>query len=112
MKRLIKWIAFLALIGVTLFVGSCAVVSYKRNLAFEQITDGTSEMQVISLFGDAPSVRESPTKVFSRYASSACASPCVERIWYENAFSLDMEAWSFEIDARRRVIHKAHWVSP
>jgi len=74
MKRLIKWIAFLALIGVTLFVGSCAVVSYKRNLAFEQITDGTSEMQVISLFGDAPSVRESPTKVFSRYASSACAS--------------------------------------
>jgi vancomycin permeability regulator SanA len=112
MKRTLKWIAFPVALIAALFVASCAVVSHTRNAAFEQVEMGATEAQVVAIFGTAPTVREKPNKVFSRYASSACAPPCAERVWYENPFSLDIEAWSFELDHNGRVVHKAHWVSP
>jgi hypothetical protein len=93
-------------------IGSCALPSHYRNRAFESVRIGDSENRFLDLFGVHPSVREKPNALFVRYASAACEAPCAERLWFENTLSLDIEAWSLELDEDRRVIKKSHWVSP
>lgn len=93
-------------------IGSCAFVSHTRNAAFESVQLGTSESDVLTLFGSKPSVREKPGVLFARYASEPCSASCVERIWFENRLSLDTEAWSIELDQDKRAIKKSHWMSP
>lgn len=93
-------------------IGSCTYVSHVRNRAFESVQVGDAESKVIDLFGVQPSVREKPGALFARYATAPCTEPCAERLWFENRLSLDIEAWSVELDRDRRVIKKSRWVSP
>jgi hypothetical protein len=106
--------AVLLVIGalISAGIGSCTFVSHSRNGAFEAVQIGDSERRILDLFGVQPSVREKPSALFSRYASAPCEAPCVERLWFENRLSLDIEAWSVELDKDGRVIKKSHWVSP
>lgn len=104
----------LGIVGLLIVVGigSCTYVSHARNRAFELVQVGDAESKVIDLFGAQPSVREQPGALFARYASVPCAKPCAERLWFENRLSLDIEAWSVELDTDRREIKKSRWVSP
>jgi hypothetical protein len=56
--------------------------------------------------------REGPEKAFSRYASTKCQAPCVERLWFENRMALDLEAWSVSIGSDGKVVEEYHSVSP
>ena len=95
-----------------LYFGGWFFISYCGNNAFNIIEIGQTELDIISTFKKEPSMRERSDSLFSRYADRPCSSPCVERIWFENKFSLDTQAWSFELDKNRRVINKARWLSP
>lgn len=94
------------------YVGACTYASDAMNEAFDLIRIGDTEAIVIARFRTAPSVREKSDAIFLRYATSPCTRPCVERLWYENRLSLDVEAWSVELDQYGRVIRKVHWISP
>lgn len=94
-----------------LYFSACTYVSAKKSAAFESVNAGDPEGVVIRALGE-PSVREHPDVLFSRYASTACQEPCTERLWYENRLSFDIEAWSIELDSKRRVLDKTHWQSP
>lgn len=93
------------------YVSSCSYISSRKGKAFDAINVGDVEETVIQKMG-SPAVREKPGTLFSRYASEPCREPCAERLWYENSLSLDIEAWSFELNAASQVIRKSRWISP
>lgn len=97
---------------ITIYIGGCEFVSHAKNKAFDLVQVGDMESTVVGLFGATPIVREKPGVLFFRYATHPCSSPCTERLWFENRFSLDTEAWSVEMDQNGRVIKKSRWVSP
>lgn len=102
---------FIALVLV-LYVSTCSVISYRRARAFEGITIGQTEHQVIGTFGK-PSVREEIGGIpFRRYTAHPCEAPCAERLWFENRLGMDLDAWSVELSGDGKVIKKSHWVSP
>jgi hypothetical protein len=109
-----KWAAVTvgAIVALTAAYGATAAyIKVKRQEAFDAVKIGDTADAVIEKFGD-PSVREGPDTKFSRYASSACTPPCVERLWFENRLLFDMEAWSVSIGSDGKVVEKRHWVSP
>ena len=93
------------------YLSTCAYISTKRQATFDSVNVGDTEDSVVLRLGP-PSVREVQERLFSRYASSKCQSPCVERLWFENRLALDIEAWSVSLGSDRRVLEKYHWVSP
>lgn len=103
----IKKVALFLFVAVaTCVVGSiaaCSYTSHVRNTAFDAVQMGDTQASVIARFGTQPSVRETPDALFTRYASGPC-DQCVERIWFENRLSLDVEAWSLELDGDGRVM--------
>jgi len=107
-KKALFW---LLLLSPVLYITSCIFVSERRASAFDVINIGDTRDTVIGQFG-MPSHVERPGVLFARYASHQCQSPCVERLWFENRLSLDIEAWSVELDQGGRVIKKSHWASP
>jgi hypothetical protein len=94
-----------------LYMAACSYVRAKRQEAFNSVNVGDMATSVVARFG-TPSVRERPEKLFPRYTSSRCQSPCVERLWFENRLALDLEAWSVSLESDGRVVEKYHWVSP
>lgn len=96
---------------LALYVASCNYVSYEKGKAFDLVSIGDTEAAVVQRMG-MPAVREKPGALFARYASEVCKEACVERLWYENAFSFDTEAWSFELNRSGQVIDKSRWISP
>lgn len=112
MKNGMLTAALVVAAAFTAGIGACSYKSHLRNSAFDAVQPGDTEASVISRFGMPPSVREKPDVLFSRYASQPCRGDCAERLWFENRLSLDMEAWSVELDQNRRVIKKSRWVSP
>jgi hypothetical protein len=94
-----------------LYLTTSVYVGMKRRAAYNSIRIGDSASFVITQFGN-PSVREQPDHPFARYASSKCESPCVERLWFENRLTLDIEAWSVSLGSDGRVVEKYHWISP
>lgn len=103
-------LAFGAVIAA--LIGACSFTSHSRNTAFDAVQVGDTETAVITHFGTQPSVREKPGALFTRYASRPCSGECVERLWFENRLSFDMEAWSVELDKNSIVVKKSRWVSP
>jgi hypothetical protein len=110
LNRTIISIAVIAAILMSYFA-TCMYIKMKRQAAYDSVKVGDTADSVILRFGD-PSVREGQEKLFSRYASSRCQSPCVERLWFENRLALDIEAWSVSLGSDGKVIEKYHWVSP
>lgn len=102
----------IGMILVLFLYGAVAfAVRTSRQRAFDTTVIGATSESVIERFG-APFVRERPDRPFGRYATSNCAPPCTERLWFENRLALDLEAWSVSIGSDGRVIDKYHWVSP
>jgi hypothetical protein len=83
----------------------------KRQAAYDSVKIGDTADFVVAQFGD-PSVKEGPEKPFFRYAAKKCEFPCTERLWFENRFALDIEAWSVSLGPDGRVVGKYHWLSP
>lgn len=94
-----------------LYVAACSYVSASKSNAYESVNIGDSEEDVVRILGN-PSVRETSDAPFTRYSSKPCQGECRQRLWFENRLSLNIEAWSIELDSSNRVIHKAHWHSP
>jgi hypothetical protein len=94
-----------------LYLAACMYVRTKRQDAFNSINLGDAENSVVARFGN-PSVREGPENLFSRYSSTKCQAPCIERLWFENRIVFDLEAWSVSLGSDRKVVEKYHWVSP
>ena len=101
----------LLLLSPVFYVVTCSFIAHNWSGKFERIAIGDSKAAVIALFRE-PSHIEHPDILYSAYAYENCSDPCVERLWYENRLSMDIEAWAFEIDKDNRVIYKGHWVSP
>lgn len=112
--KIFSWTAAAMLTSavVVVYWGGCAFISNARDNAFDLVQVGDTESSVIGLFGVAPSARERPETLFTRYATQPCRSPCVERLWFENRLSFDTEAWSVEMDQSGRVLKKTRWASP
>jgi hypothetical protein len=106
-----KFTLWLLLISPFLYVTTCTVVSDRKATAFSSIDLGDTRDKVISQFG-MPSHIEHPEALFTRYTSNQCQNACVERLWFENRLSFDIEAWSVELDKNDRVIEKSYYVSP
>lgn len=94
-----------------LYFSSCVAISKIKMRSFEEVKIGDSESAVIDKLG-TPGFRSADERAYTRYESSGCNDPCKERLWYENKLSLDIEAWSVDLDNDKRVIHKAHFTSP
>jgi len=94
-----------------LYVATCAYYGRKNQSAYDAVEFGDTEAVVIAKMG-IPSVKESKEAPFYRYATNACAPPCVYRLWFENRLALDLESWSISIGTDGRVVDKYHWVSP
>jgi hypothetical protein len=97
---------------LTVSISACALTSYVRDEAFGKIQIGQSRAAVIEVFGVTPTFVEHAGVRFSRYADQPCHDRCAERIWFENRLSMDMEAWSVDLDGSGLVIDKARWTSP
>jgi hypothetical protein len=106
MKR-IGWL-FLGIVPA--YIVACAGTSASGSHAFNSIQLGDSRQAVAAVFG-VPSVVELPGQPFMRYASTPCVG-CKERLWFENRLSLDIEAWSIELNFEDRVMKKSAWQSP
>lgn len=106
-----KVIGLLLLGFAILYLVACSGLSASKSRAFDSIGVGDRREAVIKILG-APDVRELPTELFVRYASSPCGGVCKERLWFENKLSLGIEAWSVELDKDHRVVKKTHWHSP
>ncbi|WLG47332.1 hypothetical protein [Pseudomonas sp. FP1740] len=107
-KKILLWVLLLA---ITSYITSCIFISKQKSIAFEAINIGDTQGVVIGRLG-MPSHVEKPSTLFTRYASHHCQHPCVERLWFENRLSFDIEAWSVELDEGGRVVKKAYWASP
>jgi hypothetical protein len=103
--------AILAVISLLLYAGACVYIKIKRQAAYDAVKIGDTAGSVIAQLG-SPSVKETSDKLFSRYASSKCQSPCTERWWFENRLAFDIEAWSVSIGNDGTVVGKDHWLSP
>lgn len=101
----------LLIIVPTLYVGGCSLKTARLQNRYDMISVGDSIDRVEKIFGPAD-VKETGQKPFLRYSSNACLDACSIRLWYENRMTLDIEAWSFDIDRNGRVIGKYNWVSP
>lgn len=97
---------------LVLSISACTLTSHVRNEAFDKVEVGQTRAEVLRMFGSDPSFAEQAGVGFPRYAAQPCHDRCVERIWFENRLSMDMEAWSFELDGNGRVIDKTRWTSP
>jgi hypothetical protein len=111
MVKASKYLVVALVAAAVISVGSCSLQSRNRTRALDQISAGDTERHVIELLGK-PDVREMPKRLFPRYATRGCISPCAVRLWWEWPVPLGIEAWSVELDASQRVIESAHWVSP
>ena len=90
---------------------SCSYISHERNAAFNSVLIGDNKHKVIDAF-DAKFVSKPSGVAYRKYDTGGCQSPCVERLWFENILSMDIEAWSFDLDKEGRVIGKGKWNSP
>src|SRR5438128_2589983 len=102
----------IALVGTAIFLiygAVCIYVRTKHQEAFSGISIGDTADSVLARFGN-PSVKELPGKPFTRYASTECRTPCVERFWFENRLAFDLEAWSVSLGSDGKVVEKYHWV--
>jgi hypothetical protein len=106
----VKWASMLLVILPAFYFLSCSYVSNRTDRLFESITTDDTIESVIRKMG-TPSIRETSRAPFLRYATKSCEDPCVERLWYENRMTFDMEAWSIEIDRTGKVLKKARWIS-
>lgn len=106
--------AFLLALTIALPSGYCLFTIYtidRYEQAFNAVRHGDSIERVIERFGTAD-IRELPQFPFLRYATKACSSPCVLRLWWEHPILKDLEAWSVEFDTAGSLIGKSHWASP
>jgi hypothetical protein len=90
---------------------SCSYISHERNAAFNSVQIGDTRYKVINAF-DAKFVSKPSGVAYTKYDTGGCQSPCVERLWFENILSMDIEAWSFDLDKEGRVIGKGKLNSP
>ncbi len=97
---------------LVLSISACTLTSHVRNEAFDKIEIGQTRAEVVKTFGVAPSFSESAGVGFPRYAAQPCRDGCAERVWFENRLSMDIEAWSVELDKGGRVTKKTRWQSP
>jgi len=111
LKKIKKYIFIAIFISSIFYLTSCVLMSKKMAHSFDQINIGDDESMVTEKLG-YPSFREREGVIFSRYDSVGCVKPCQERLWFENKLSLDIEAWSFELDSDHRVIKKSYFLSP
>lgn len=88
LRRILLW---LFVIIPMLYVTACNFLSKRRASAFASINTGDAREVVLKHFG-LPSKIERAGTLFARYASQQCQNPCVERLWFENRLTLDMEA--------------------
>ncbi|PTR32892.1 hypothetical protein C8J98_104103 [Luteibacter sp. OK325] len=107
-RRPIWFIAVIVLISP---FASCSYISHERNAAFNSVQIGDTKDKVIDAF-DAKFVSKPSGVAYTKYDTGGCQSPCVERLWFENILSMDIEAWSFDLDKGGRVIGKGKWNSP
>jgi hypothetical protein len=110
-RRFKKLFLLMALLSPAVYLSTCTYISDEHTRAFDSVRIGDTKESVLKQFGK-PSVSEKEDVPFVRYSSIACSAPCVERLWFENRMTFDIEAWSIELGADHRVVHKAHWVSP
>lgn len=94
-----------------LYLSTCSYITEKRSAAYHTVNIGDTEANVIDKFAADP-IREKQGVLFSRYSSSICQAPCVERLWFENRLTLDTEAWWTEFGIDGRAIDKGYVVSP
>lgn len=106
-----KILLVVAMLSPVAYVFTCTHIADERQRAFGLVRVGDTRDTVLAQFGK-PSVSETKDLPFRRYASIGCSAPCEERLWFENRMTFGIEAWSIELGADRRVVHKAHWVSP
>jgi hypothetical protein len=90
--RLVRVTVLVALMSL---FASCSYISHKRNTVFDAITPGDTREKVISAF-EATFVSKAMGNAYSKYDNTGCQSPCVERLWFENIMSMDIEAWSID----------------
>ncbi len=106
-----RWVRTSVLVSlITPFV-SCSYISDKRNSAFDAVKTGDTRGKVISAF-DAKFVSKAAGNAYSKYDISGCQSPCVERLWFENIMSMDIVAWSIDLDKDGHVVDKGKGKSP
>jgi hypothetical protein len=107
-RRSIWFIVVIVLISP---FASCSYISHERNAAFNSVQIGDTRYKVINAF-DAKFVSKPSGVAYTKYDTGGCWSPCVERLWFENILSMDIEAWSFDLDKEGRVVGKGKWNSP
>jgi hypothetical protein len=107
-RRSIWFIVMIVLISP---FASCSYISHERNAASNSVQIGDTKDKVIDAF-DAKFVSKPSGVAYTKYDTGGCRSPCVERLWFENILSMDIEAWSFDLDKEGRVIDKGKWNSP
>jgi len=107
----IKYFTLFLTVFIIGYIAACYYISNSNASAFDSIKIGDTIDTVIKKFG-TPRFREKRGVLYSRYATSPCAHPCFERIWFENRLLLIVdEAWSLEINEEGEVIKKSYWVS-
>ena len=102
------WLILLALIVILISsVVFCMLTARKYDEAFDHISVGESEANVIDAFGK-PDVRQFQDTAFEAYLTEPCISPCAERLWWEAPFPVPrgLEAWVIEFDSSNKVMRK------
>ena len=111
MRKIIAISSLVLLASAVIFVSSCSVQANRRTEQLAKVVVGDSEASILARLGQ-PRVREHSGQPYLLYATSACSSPCVTRLWWDLPLFRGVEAWSVELDNSNNVVSTAHWVSP
>jgi hypothetical protein len=87
-------------------------ISHSRNRGFYKVSVGDTQQQIIQSMGNPSVFEKNGGTPFLRYTDHACKSPAPNGFGLKIALSLDIEAWSVDLDDSGKVIRKAHWMSP
>ena len=106
-KRTIWLILLLLIVIMSASVIFCMHTAKKYDEAFDRISIGESEADVINIFG-RPNVLQLQGVAFQAYLTEPCTSPCAERLWWEAPFPVPrgIEAWVVEFDSSNKVMKK------
>ena len=112
MRKLVASAVAVTVLAVASWAAWAAYEDRAVSSAFERVVTGQDRAQAITHLGQ-PDHIEPSWSGFTAYANGPCAAPCRERVWWESRLMpRGFEAWSVDLDASGRVLHKAHWVSP
>jgi len=86
----------------------------KLEHAYNQVTQGYSEIEALKLLGKLYRVTGKPQNIkwYNDWSIKAISGVCIREFWYAPSFSIVGGDWTIGFDKSSNVVSKYHYISP